>query len=98
MAKAKANAVKILYYKEKPLVRRGSMIYYGNPADPYIILMIVNSTRKVGDMEVSESVTIQLQENSRGKDRIIKKAEREGMFAAMDIAEYWLSDALSQVD
>ena len=87
----------ILYYKEKPLVRRGNMIYYGNPQDPYIILMIVNTTRKVGDLEVSDNITIQLQENQKGRDRIIKKAEREGMFKAMDIAEYWLQDALEHV-
>ena len=87
----------ILYYKEKPLVRRGNMIYYGKPEDPYIILLIVNSTKKVNDLEVSENITIQLQENTKGHDRIIKKAEREGMYKAMDIAEYWLEDALSYV-
>lgn len=84
----------ILRYKDKPLVRRGNMIYYGNPADPYIILLIVNASKKVADMEVSTNVTIQLQENMQGKDRIIKKAEREGMYAAMDIAEYWLDEAV----
>ena len=83
----------ILRYKDKPLVRRGNMIYYGNPTDKYIILMIVNESRKVDDLELSTNVTIQLQENTKSA-RIIKKAERDGMYAAMDIAEYWLNEAI----
>ena len=86
----------MLLYKDKPLVRRGNMIYYGNPSDKYIILMIINASKKVNDLDVSTSVTIQLQENSPGRDRIIKKAERDGMYSAMDIAEYWLQDALDR--
>ena len=86
----------ILKYKEKPLVRRGNMIYYGNPEDPYIILLVVNTSEKVNDLEVSKNISIILQENN-GSGKMIKKAEREGMYAAMDIAEYWLNDALSYV-
>lgn len=86
----------ILKYKEKPLVRRGNMIYYGNPEDPYIILLVVNSSEKVNNLEVSKNISIILQENN-GSGKMIKKAEREGMYAAMDIAEYWLADALSYV-
>lgn len=84
----------ILQYKGKPLVRRGNMIYYGNPSDKYIILMIVNDSRKVEDLDVSTNVTIQLQESGEGA-KLIKKAERDGMYAAMDIAEYWLEEALA---
>ena len=84
----------ILRYKDKPLVRRGNMIYYGDPADKYIILMIVNESKKVDDLDLSTNVTIQLQENTKSA-RIIKKAEREGMYAAMDIAEYWLDEAIA---
>ncbi len=86
----------ILKYKDKPLVRRGDMIYYGNPEDPYIILLRVNSSEKVQDLEISKNISIILQENN-GSGKMIKKAEREGMYAAMDIAEYWLNDALSYV-
>ena len=86
----------ILKYKDKPLVRRGDMVYYGNPEDPYIILLMVNSSEKVQDLEISKNISIILQENN-GSGKMIKKAEREGMYAAMDIAEYWLNDALSYV-
>ena len=82
-----------LKYKDKPLVHRGNMIYYGDPSEKYIIMMIVNESRKVEDLDVSTSVTIQLQENTKSA-KIIKKAERDGMYAAMDIAEYWLDEAI----
>ena len=85
----------ILKYKDRPLVRRGNQIYYGNPEDPYIIMLRVNSSEKNGELELSKNISIILQETQSGK--MIKKAEREGMFAAMDIAEYWLLDALSYV-
>lgn len=85
---------KVLTYKDKPLIRRGNMVYYGNPNDKYIILMMVNKTKKVGELEVASSISIQLQTNEQGSGKVIKKAEREGFYAAMDIAEYWLTDAL----
>ncbi len=84
----------MLFYKEKPLVRRGNMIYYGNPEDKYMIILIVNGTKKVKDLEVATSVTIQLMRNDGQKGKMMKQAERDGMYAAMDIAEYWLNDAL----
>jgi hypothetical protein len=85
---------KVFLYKGKPLVRRGNMIYYGDPKDRYIILFIIKSAKRVEDLDVSTSVTIQLQTNDTNKPKVIKQAEREGLYAAMDIAEYWLMDAL----
>ena len=92
---AKKDAQKILYYKEKPLIRRGNVIYYGNPADPYIVMLIVEENEKLGEIDLSKKVTIELQTNKgTGKEKVIKKAERDGLWAAMDIGEFWLSDIL----
>jgi len=85
---------KMLRYKGKPLVRRGNMIYYGDPQEKYMIVMIVTSSEKKKDLDVTTGVTIQLMLNDGVKEKMIKQAERTGMYAAMDIAEYWLEDAL----
>ena len=85
---------KMLKYKGKPLIRRGNMVYYGNPQDKYMIVMIITSTTKKKDLDVTTGVTIQLMLNDGKKERMIKQAERTGMYAAIDIAEYWLNDAL----
>ena len=92
---AKKEEQKILYYKEKPLIRRGNVIYYGNPADPYIVMFIVEESEKLGEIDISKKVTIELQTNKgNGKEKVIKKAERDGLWAAMDIGEFWLTDIL----
>lgn len=85
---------KILKYKGKPLIRRDKMVYYGDPQDKYMIVMIINETTKKKDLDVTTGVTIQLMLNDGKKEKMIKQAERTGMYAAIDIAEYWLNDAL----
>ncbi len=85
---------KMLKYKGKPLIRRGNMVYYGDPQEKYMIVMIINSTTKKKDLDVTTGVTIQLMLNDGKKEKMIKQAERTGMYAAIDIAEYWLYDAL----
>ncbi|MCD8049331.1 MAG: hypothetical protein LUG52_06995 [Clostridia bacterium] len=95
MAKA-AQSSEHLMYKDKPLMRSGNKIYYGNPNDCYIILFTVTSSHKVEDMDVADKVTIELMTNSgREKEKVYKKAVRPGLFEALDIAEFWLRDALA---
>ncbi len=85
-----------LTYKDKPLMRSGNKIYYGNLTDRYIILFTINSTKQVDDLAVSDKVTIELMTNSgKEKEKVYKKAVRGGLFEALDIAEFWLNDALT---
>ena len=85
----------IFTYKGKPMVRRGDTIYYGDMNEKYIIVFTIKSKKKVGDIEVADSVTIDLCTNKgTGKEKVIKKANRENLFEAIDIAEFWLQDAI----
>ena len=87
----------ILMYKSKPLVRKDNVLYYGNPQDKFIIMMTINDTRVENDLELATHVTVALQTNTtggKGKEKIIKKVEREGLYRALDIAEVWLETSL----
>ena len=87
-----------LTYKGHPLRRKDNLIYYGSMADPYIIMLQILSTEKVKDMEVATKVSIQLQLTDpelKSRDRVVKKSEKDSLYAAMDIATVWLDRALA---
>jgi len=85
-----------LQYKGKPLLRRGNLIYYGNANDDYIITLVIQETTKLIDLDIATNVLVQLQTNDiPGRERIIKKAERDGLYQALDLGMFWLEEALS---
>lgn len=89
---------KTLEYKGHPLQRKDNIIYYGSFADKYIIMLQILDTKKVGDMDVASRVSIQLQltdDSIKSRDRVVKKAEKDGLYSAMDVASVWLERALS---
>ncbi len=84
-------------YKDKPLVRSGNTIYYGNLSDDFVIMIQILTNRKIGEFEVADRVTVQLLNTDpsvRPRDKIVKKSEKKGLYAAMDIATIWLERAL----
>jgi hypothetical protein len=88
-----------LMYKGKPLVRSGKTLYYGYMSDPYVVIMQITSTRDVKGVEVADRVVVQLvntDPNVRMKDKIVKKAERRGIYNAMDIGCIWLERELKE--
>ncbi len=97
-AKSKVKA-KLLMYKGKPFVRQGNVIYYGNPTDKYIVTFTLEDFKQVKDLQVAQHVTIVLQKNDEylsQKNKMIKKAERDCLWSAIDIGAFWLEDALEQ--
>ena len=95
MATKKALA---LNYKGRPLRRKDNIIYYGSMSDKYVIMLQITATEKVDDLSVPTKVTVQLQltdPDLKSRDRIVKKTEKNGLYAAMDVATVWLERALS---
>lgn len=89
---------KTLTYLDRPLVRCGNEIYYGNMTDKYIILMKILSTKKAGDVDIASKVHIDLlytDPDIKGKSKIFKSADRGSMSEALDIASVWLSRYLA---
>ena len=50
------------------------------------------------DLDVATRVSVQLQltdPDIRTKDRVVKKSEKDSLYAAMDLASIWLDRALN---
>mgnify|MGYP007072686811 CR=1 FL=1 len=97
MAESKSKKAEGLTYKGHPLRRVDNLIYYGTMAEKYIIMMQILDSADTKDLPVAKRVSVQLQQtdpNVRMKERIVKKTEKNSMWAAMDIASIWLGRAL----
>ena len=94
MAKKKKE---ILLYGGKPLLRDDNVLYYGDFNENFITRFTILETKKLHDLNVASKVSIELLEKN-GPDistaRLTKKAERDGLYAALDIGVYWLEDIL----
>lgn len=89
---------KPLLYKGRPLMRKDNYIYYGSMADPYIVMMQILETKKVGEVEIASKVSVQLQltdQSVKPRDRVTKRSEKDGVFSALDVGSVWLERALN---
>ena len=87
-----------LVYKNHPLRRIDNLIYYGSMADKYIIMLQILETKKEKDMDVATRVSVQLQltdPETKSRDRVVKKTEKDSLYAAMDVGSIWLERALA---
>ncbi len=87
-----------LMYKGRPLMRKDNLIYYGSMADSHIVMLQILETKKVNNTDIATKVSIQLQltdPNAKGRDRIVKKGEKDGLYTALDFGSVWLERALA---
>ncbi len=67
-------------------------------AEKYIIMLQVMENKKEKDLPVASKVSVQLQltdPDLKSRDRVVKKTEKDSLYAAMDVASVWLERALS---
>lgn len=89
---------KVLTYKGHPLMRKDNLIYYGSMADSHIVMLQVLETKKQGEYDIATRVSVQLQLTdpaAKSRDRIVKKSEKNGLYAALDVGCVWLERALA---
>ncbi len=96
MVMAAAKKKKFLTYKGKPLIRCGNRLFYGNLEDKYILVLDIVESEEKNGIRISKKVKIQLMDNTAefGKGDVYRKAERSNLYKALDIGEWWLTDAL----
>jgi len=90
------KGVKPLFFKDKPLVRSGDLLYYGDPSQKYIVKINVLSSAAAGDLELSTKVSVELLDISGKYEKLIKKSERNGLYDALDIGGIWLERAIAE--
>jgi hypothetical protein len=85
-------------YKGRPLVRNGNTIYYGYMDEPVVVILQIMSTTEIRGEEVAEKINLQLFRTDptiiKMKEKIVKKAERTGLFDALDVGSVWLEREL----
>lgn len=87
----------VLIYREKPLIRSGNVLYFGDFNENFITRFTILESEKVNDLDMAKKITIELLEKhgeSIETAKLTKKAERTSMWAALDIGIYWLEDIL----
>ena len=61
-------------------------------------MLQILSTKTVNGLEMADKVAVQLQltdPDLKSRDRVVKKTEKDSLYAAMDVASVWLDLALS---
>ena len=64
-------------------------------------MMRILSSKEFGDTDLASKVSVQLvntDPNVSIKEKIVKTSEKKGLYAAMDIADIWLTRALNPKD
>ena len=80
-------------YKGLPLVRKGNQLYFGNMYDEFVVQMEIQSTKKVGEIEVADKVMIRKMATDmtiNPIEAIVKTAKKDSLYEALDIACAWL--------
>lgn len=89
---------KILTYKDKPVLRVGDTIYYGDPSEKYILVLDILDGTPSGEISRTTKVSIKLMDNTGelGKGKVFRQSERENLYKAFDMGAWWLQSALTQ--
>lgn len=89
---------KYLMYNDKPFVREGNTICYGDMSDDYVLFMLILTNKTVetaaGEKtEIPDKILVQILSTDVTKnpvERIAKQFEKNGLYDAMDIGLIWL--------
>ncbi len=86
-----------LTYKDKPLVRCGNEIYYGDMSEPFVVKFTILSTKQQGENQLPDRVEVTLLKSDTqlpDKDRVVKETVKDSLFDALDFGFVWLERAL----
>ena len=87
---------KYLEYKDRPLVREGNTICYGDKTERCFLILEIMSYQKdeaTGE-DLPEKIFIQIID-SKDPNKIIKQGEKTGLYDALSLGLVWLERELN---
>ena len=89
---AKLVEGKYLMYKDKPLVREGNTICYGDKTEKCILILEIMKYKEVNGNKVPDLILIQVID-SKDPTKIVKQGQKDGLHDAFTIGLVWLERA-----
>jgi hypothetical protein len=83
---------KYLLYMEKPLVREGNTLCYGDKQDKCFLILEIMSYKKENKQEIPDKILIQVVD-SKDPSKIVKQGQKEGLSEALKFGIAWLEIA-----
>ena len=87
---------KYLEYKDRPLVREGNTICYGDKTEKCFLLLEIMSTKvdEISGEELPDKILIQIID-SNDPNKIIKQGDKSGLYDAFSLGLVWLERELA---
>ena len=82
-----------LMYRDRPLVREGNTIIYGNMDDEYVLQLIIMNEKEFRDKTVPDKIIIQIMKTDKelsDGERIVKQELKSGFAEAFELGVVWL--------
>jgi hypothetical protein len=86
---------KYLEYMEKPLVREGDTICYGDMNEKCVLVLEIMSYKDVDGKQLPDDILIQVID-SKDPNKILKQGQKDGLYDAFTMGVIWLEHALAQ--
>ncbi len=80
-------------YKNKPLVRKDNVIYYGNLSDNFVAMITITSSTEFKGIKIGDKVFLQLISTDEGtapEEVVVKHTVKNNLYDALDIAGIWI--------
>ena len=86
-------------YKNRPLVRCGNKIYYGNMADGYVCELTIQEAQDERGLKMSKKILVHLlctAPDCPPQEMVVSKSDKNNLADALEIASIWLERKLAE--
>ena len=90
---------KFLMYRDRPLVREGNTIIYGNMEDEYILQLIIMNEKEYNGKSVPDKIMIQVTKTDNAlsdREKIVKQGMKSGFAEAFELGIVWLERLIGE--